>query len=404
MEKYIKREIEQGIKGFSEQFSAVAVIGPRQSGKTTTLKKMFAKSHAYYSLDNTAYRRMAAEDPALFIKDFPERVIIDEIQYAPDLLSFIKMEIDENPRKKGRFILTGSQNFLMMKSFTETLAGRMGVLRMPLLSVSELKTELPHGSTADFFERACLTGTYPEPALGVKSITNWYESYLQLYIERDVRTLYNIGNLADFDRFVRILSGRPGQLLNMSALASDTGVTVPTVKSWLSILEASGIIYILRPYYSNTRTRLVKSPKVYFTDIGLVCSLNNITDKVVLYRHSMLGQIFENFCVMEAVKVFASGGRREIFSFFRADKGVEVDLLAECAGEIIPIEFKASMEYTPKWATGIEAVIKGKIKQKARRGYVISLRDDAMQIAPNTKAAGIFCMIDLFKEVVGRGS
>ncbi len=397
MDKYIKRDIEKEIKQSLKQFSAVSLTGPRQSGKTTTLKKLFSRSHAYYSLDNTAERRMAQEEPALYIKQMPEKVIIDEIQYAPDLLSFIKMEIDDNPRKKGRFLLTGSQNFLMMKNFTETLAGRMCVLHMPLLSSDELRPTIPGGKTSDYFEKACINGTYPEPYLGVKSISRWYESYLQLYIERDVRTLYNIGNLREFDKFLRLLAARPGQLLNMNSFASDVGVTVPTIKNWLSIMNASGIIYVLHPYYANIRTRLVKRPKIYFADTGLVCHLNNISSSGALYRHPMLGQIFENYCIMEAAKLFASRGKKELFSFFRAEKSTEVDLLIEYGDKILPFEFKASMSHDPKWAAGIKSLISGKIKNKVEPGIVINLSDKDMMLSDNVKAAGLFRMIDTLK-------
>lgn len=399
MGTYIKREIEKEIKEYLKQFSAVALTGPRQSGKTTTLKKLFKKNFSYFSLDNIADRRIAQEDPALFIKNAGKNAIIDEIQYAPELLSYIKIEIDNNPRKKGRYILTGSQNFLMMKNFSESLVGRMGILYMPLLSVQEMKPLISSNKTSDFFQRACLSGTYPEPNLGIKSISKWYESYLQLYIERDVRTLFNIGNLRDFDKFLRLLAGRPGQILNMSSFASDIGVSVPTIKSWLSILEGSGIIYILYPYYENIRTRLVKSPKIYFCDIGLVCHLNNITDTKILYRHHLLGQIFENFCIMEAVKLFRARGKMEIFTFFKADKGVEVDLLIEYNGKIIPFEFKASMSPELRWATGIESLIAGKIKRKVLPGIVVNLRDEKILLSKNVKATGIFGIIDELKNI-----
>lgn len=397
MDKYIKRDIEKEIKEYAEQFSAVSLTGPRQSGKTTTLKRLFSDSHGYVSLDNMSERRMAQEETELFVNKLPEKVIIDEAQYAPDLFSYLKIKIDDNPRKKGRYILTGSQNFLLMKNFTETLAGRIGILHMPLLSSPELKSTVKGIQTAAFFEKACLTGTYPEPMLGVKDISKWYESYIQIYIERDVRTLYNVGSLREFDKFLRLLAGRPGQLLNMSSFATDIGVTIPTIKNWISILEASGIIYILYPYHANIRTRLVKSPKIYFTDTGLVCHLNNIANSSVLYKHSMFGQIFENYGVMEAVKLFTSSGKREMFSFFRADKGIEIDLIAETGDNIIPFEFKASMNFEKKWAAGIETLIDGKIKHKVEPGYIVCLNDKIMALSKNTKTMGIFGMLDVLE-------
>jgi predicted AAA+ superfamily ATPase len=397
MDDYIRRDIEKEIKEYVEQFSAVSLTGPRQSGKTTTLKRLFKGTHGYVSLDKMSDRRLALEDTELFVERLPEKVIIDEAQYAPDLFSYLKIKIDENPRIKGRYILTGSQNFLLMKSFTETLAGRIGILHMPLLSSPELKSMVKGNHTTDFFEKACLTGTYPEPILGVKDISKWYEGYLQIYIERDVRTLYNVGSLREFDKFLRLLAGRPGQILNMSSFATDVGVTIPTIKSWISILEASGIIYILYPYHANIRTRLVKSPKIYFMDTGLVCHLNSVTSSSGLYKHSMFGQIFENYALMEAVKLFSALGKREMFSFFRADKGIEIDLIVEIGDHIIPFEFKASMNFEKKWAFGIESLIDGKIKHKVEPGYIVCLNDKVLSLSKNTKTMGVFEMLDVLK-------
>src|SRR4030042_4021645 len=248
---YIPRQIETKIPQLVRSFPSVAVTGPRQSGKSTLLINTL-KSFKYLTLDDPLTREQAVSDPRFFLDSAGERSIIDEIQYAPKLLSYIKMYIDKHREKKGIYVFTGSQQFNMIKDLGDTLAGRIALLDLLPFSVNEKKKSVGLGSTLDYFVHAALTGSYPELVVdkGI-DIQSWYGSYIRTYLERDIRSIYNIGSLRDFQRFMRLLAGRCSQVLNLSDFAKDLGVSVPTIKSWLSILEASRIIYSLPPYYNN---------------------------------------------------------------------------------------------------------------------------------------------------------
>jgi predicted AAA+ superfamily ATPase len=407
MKTYIKRDIESRIKKYIGSFPAVSITGPRQCGKTTALREILGKEYVYVSLDDTRQRAMAINDPALFVKKLPEKVIIDELQYAPDVMSYIKIEID-NARYaeheiKGRFVITGSQNFLLMKNFTESLAGRIGILHMNTLSAGELAAFTGIYTTRLLFEFACIRGTYPEPVSDKTiDIPGWYESYLTTYIDRDVRSLYNIGDLETYDKFIRILAARPGQLLNMAAVSNDCGVSASTIKRWLSILEASGIIFYLHPYHTNVRTRLVKTPKIYFYDTGLVCRVNNIRTENEIYSHAMAGQIFENYCVSEArKKLINTSFYNSNMHFYRADKGPEIDLMVEEKGKFHLFEFKSGINIGPESAKNIELIIAKNKKIAWSTAHVITLEDSAQvsYITQNVKRTGLIGMLDILKDI-----
>ncbi|MBN2754323.1 MAG: ATP-binding protein [Candidatus Goldbacteria bacterium] len=407
MKTYIKRDIESRIKKYINAFPAVSLTGPRQCGKTTVLREVLGKEYAYVSLDDTRQRAMAINDPALFVKKLPEKVIIDELQYAPAVMSYIKIEIDnaryDEREIKGRFVITGSQNFLLMKSFTESLAGRVGILHMNTLSSGELAVFTGADSTRLLFEFACTRGTYPEPVLDkTMDIPGWYESYLTTYIDRDVRSLYNVGNLETYDKFIRILASRPGQLLNMAAVSNDCGVSASTIKKWLSILEASGIIFYLHPYHANVRTRLVKTPKIYFYDTGLVCRVNNIRTENDIYSHAMAGQIFENYCVSEAKKkLLNTSFYKSNMHFYRADKGPEIDLLVEEKGKFHLFEFKSGINVGSESAKNIELVIAKNKKVAWSTAHVVTLGDGAQMshITQNVKITGLIGMLEILKGI-----
>jgi predicted AAA+ superfamily ATPase len=407
MKTYIKRNIESQIKKYVGSFPAVSLTGPRQCGKSTALREILGKEYAYVSLDDTRQRAMAIKDPALFVKKMGKKVIIDELQYAPGVMSYIKIEIDnaryDNREIKGRFVITGSQNFLLMKSFTESLAGRVGILHMNTLNAEELAGFTRIDSTRQLFEFACTRGTYPEPVRDKTiDIPGWYESYLTTYIDRDVRSLYNVGDLETYDRFIRILASRPGQLLNMSTISNDCGVSVSTLKRWLSILEASGIIFYLHPYHANIRTRLVKTPKVYFYDTGLVCRVNNIRTGDDIYSHAMAGQIFENYCVSEArKKLINTSFYKSNMNFYRADKGPEIDLLIEEKGKFHLFEFKSGINVGTEAAKNIELVIGKNNKIAWSTAQVVTLEDNPQMshITQNVKRTGLFGMLDILKEI-----
>ncbi|OGS45288.1 MAG: hypothetical protein A2539_08680 [Elusimicrobia bacterium RIFOXYD2_FULL_34_15] len=396
---YIKREIEERVKKYAGMFPVVAVTGARQTGKTTMLKKTF-DSYAYYNFDDTGLRGIADKDPELFISRMPNKCIIDEIQYVPQLLSHIKMKADEDPDMKGRFILTGSQQFLMMKGLSETLVGRVGILNVFPLSLDEIASYKGINTSKKMFVHSCLRGTYPRPIVDKSlDIKEWYINYLSTYIERDAKSLYNIGNIRDFDVFVRILASRAGQMLNMSALSADIGVAVNTIKSWISILQASGIIYLLYPYHTNIRTQLIKSPKVYFVDTGFVCQINRITDEDTIFSGNATGMLYENYCIMEAMKRMRNAGMTEEIYYFRNSKGLEVDLLIEKKGKLVPVEIKASIKPDISAAQSIEKLNKFLVG-KLSSGYVLNLGDKEMPLTKNVSTTGIFNFI---KSISKRG-
>lgn len=353
---YIHRDIETRLERMLASSPCVAVTGPRQAGKSTLLRHCLPE-YRYVSLDDPFYREQAHADPLLFLDSLGERAIIDEIQLAPGLLSYIKIRVDERRNVKGRYVFTGSQQFGLIKNLSDTLAGRISLLELLPLSVAEKRRHLTLPDAVGLFRHAALGGCYPELVVDQDvDLQSWYASYLQTYLERDIRTLYNIGDLRDFQRFVRLLAARCGQQLNMSDFSRDLGISVPTIKSWLSILEASRVVYLLAPYYSNLGKRITKSPKVYFIDIGLACNLAGVRDEAHLFNGPMAGHLFENFCVQETVKYFIGRGQQPPLYYIRTGNGLEVDLLIEPAsGVLIPVEIKLTKTPTPQMARPLNA-------------------------------------------------
>jgi uncharacterized protein len=393
---YIKRNMETVLKKYAGSFSVVSLTGPRQSGKTTLLKHLFGKKYGYVSLDDLGTRDFAVKDPKMFLETWKAPLIIDEAQYAPGLFSQIKIKVDNDPRQKGMYLITGSQQFLLMKSFTETLAGRIGLLSLPPLSCSELSSFTGLSSQIELFQKACLKGSFPMLYMDdITALSGWYDGYLQTYIERDVKTLYNIGNLLYFSSFVKILASRCGQALNMSAISADIGVSVTTIKNWISILEASGIIYLLYPYHANIRTRLTKSPKVYFFDTGLVCHLNHITEKKQLFESRTIGNIFENYCITEIVKLFRNRGERERLFFFRTAKGVEVDLVAENKSGYTLIEIKSGMKLDLSMADQIKSAVRLNKNFSDSKGFVLTLNEDRVSLGEKIESSNLKRILDL---------
>lgn len=293
-------------------------------------------------MDDPFYREQANSDPLLLLDSLGERAIIDEIQLAPQILSYVKMRVDNRRQVKGQYLFTGSQQFGLIRNLSESLAGRIALLELLPLSVAEKRRRLELPNSMALFRQAALTGSYPELVVDeTVDLRSWYASYLQTYLERDIRTIYNIGDLRDFQRFIRLLAARCGQQLNMSEFSRDLGVSVPTIKNWISILEASRVVYLLSPYYTNLGKRIVKSPKVYFIDIGLACALAGVQDESHLFNGPMAGALFENFCIQETIKLFLGRGMQPPLYYLRTGNGLEVDLLIELsAGELIPVEIK----------------------------------------------------------------
>ncbi len=384
MAAYVKREIEPVLRECLGSFPAVVLTGPRQSGKTTLVRHL-ASDYRYISLDDPLLRSQAERDPELLLGEPGDRVILDEIQNVPGLLTRVKLRIDERRHVPGRFVITGSQQLAVMRGVTESLAGRTAILELLPFTLREAHSahaESVSPSMVERFTQACLSGLYPEPVvLRGMAAERWQSAYVQTYIERDVRSIYDIGSLRDFERFLVILASRCSQTLNMTSLASDVGVAVNTIKRWISILEAGRIVYLLEPYYANLGKRLVRSPKLYFMDCGLVCYLTRVRDPEHLLHGPMAGPLFECLCVQEAVKACMNAGIPPRLSYLRTQHGLEVDLLVEGPNRtLVPFEFKAAR--TPR--TDMAASI-GKLQgllgpERLADGYVVSLseRTDAL--------------------------
>lgn len=388
--EYIKRDIESLIIESVSSFSSIALTGPRQSGKSTLLRNLL-NDYKYQTLDDPIYRTQAITDPNLFLDNLGQKAIIDEIQFAPELLSYIKMKIDENRDLKGQFALTGSQQFHLIKNLGDSLAGRIALLELLPFSINEYKRAKGEQKLIDIFINAALKSMFPEPLLNDNiNPTRWFSSYIQTYLERDIRTIYNIGNIRDFQRFMILLASRIGQVLNMNNLANDLGISAPTVKNWISILEACRIIYLLQPYYNNFGKRITKSPKIYFLDIGLVCYLTGMKEKEHILQGPLSGQLFENFCIQEIVKHFLNRGEKPPIYFLRTNNNLEIDLIVEKnLFEIIPIEIKLTKTPTTEMVSPIKRLKDIFDKLSIKEGYLVNLSDKKIKISADVMSVGL---------------
>ena len=333
----IPRTLQTHIKKMAEVFPVVAVTGPRQSGKTTLVKANFP-NYAYVNLENLDDRSAAIEDPRLFLKYHGRQgVIIDEIQKVPELFSYLQQIADETD-KMGNYIITGSQNFLLMEKVTQSLAGRVSINNLLPFSIDEFPQKKILNKDLN---QILYTGMYP--AIYDRKILpeNYYPSYLQTYVERDVRSLKNIANLNLFQRFLKLCAGRTGQLLNLSNIGNELGIDGKTVRSWLSILEASFIIFLLPPYFNNFKKRIVKHPKLYFYDTGLACSLLGLKNSEQLIYHYLRGAVFENFIISEYLKIKRHQGINPNIYFWQDNSGNEVDMLIDDGGSLNAVEIKS---------------------------------------------------------------
>jgi predicted AAA+ superfamily ATPase len=345
----VVREAQKELKALSGQFKAVAVVGPRQSGKTTLTRNFFPEKQ-YVSLENPDNRQFAEEDPRGFLAQFPKGAILDEIQRVPHLFSYLQQILDES-LQKGHFILTGSNNFLLQQNIVQSLAGRIAYLYLLPFSTTELQSAklLPSTLNGLLFK-----GSYPPIYNQGIPPEKWFPNYISTYVERDVRLIKNIPDLALFERFMKLCAGRTGQLLNKSSLGIEVGVDSKTIASWLSVLESSFIIHLLRPHHQNFNKRVVKMPKLYFYDTGLACALLGIQNSKQLTTHPLRGSLFENFVIGELIKKRYNGGKPDNLYFWRDNKGNEVDIIVDRGNELYPVEVKAGQTITSAYFKGIE--------------------------------------------------
>ena len=360
----IKREIEHELKSLCNDYPVVTVVGPRQAGKTTIVQKVFPKK-AYCSLEDPDIRVFAQTDPRSFLNEYPKGVILDEIQRAPVLLSYIQTIVDKQ-KKPGMFILTGSHQTELHDSINQSLAGRTAILTLYPLNISELKKEKIH---YDLF-KYIFTGFFPAIYSKQLNPTRFYKNYYQTYVERDVRRLINLKDLSSFQTFMKLLAGRVGQVVNYSNLSNDVGISAVTVKQWISVLEASYILFRLPPYFENFCKRVIKSPKIYFTDVGLVSYLLGIEKIDQVHRDPLRGNLFENMVILELLKMRVNQGLEPNLYFFRDTHGNEIDCLYKTGGRIVPIEIKSSGTFNFNFMNGLNK-FKAMAGDKMDEGYLI---------------------------------
>jgi predicted AAA+ superfamily ATPase len=344
----IGREISESLIEYAKSFRSVLIVGPRQSGKTTLSKHCFPDK-PYVSLENMDERALAIEDPRAFLNRFPKGAILDEVQRVPILLNYLQ-EILDNTDKDGLFILTGSNNILLQESISQSLAGRIGVLDLLPLSFREIYTLVKNNLLAPLITK----GFYPEVYDKNRKPELWYPSYIRTYIERDVRQIKQIDNSLLFQKFVKLCAGRIGQQINIVSLSNECGIDARTVQSWLSVLESSYIIYLLQPFYENYNKRLVKSPKLYFYDVGLACSLLNIKTSTEFSLSHFKGALVENFVITECVKNNFNKKSGLQFYYWRDNNGVEIDLIQQVGTEILPIEIKSAQTYSKNFSNNLK--------------------------------------------------
>ncbi len=332
----IRRDLDKLLRGSARSFPVVTLTGPRQSGKSTLCRMLFPR-HPYVNLEAPDLRRFALDDPRGFLDDYPDGAILDEIQRCPELASYLQTRVDED-RRKGRWILTGSQNLTLLESISQSLAGRTAVLNLFPLTCREIRRFKVHPKTLD---TVLISGSYPRIYDQKIPPTDWYRSYVTTYIERDVRTLLKVTDLIVFQRFLELGAGRTGQLLNLSSLAGDCGISQPTARAWMSILETCFLAFRLPPFFANLQKRLIKMPKLYFYDTGLVCWLLGIRSIDQLKSHPLRGAIFENWVISEIAKHRANAGIRGGMYFYRDQHGIEMDLLIEAGNHWQAVEVKS---------------------------------------------------------------
>jgi predicted AAA+ superfamily ATPase len=359
-----KRSLLPYIQQLAKKYPVITLLGPRQSGKTTLVKAAFPQKK-YVNMEDHENRELATLDPKAFMKAYPEGAILDEVQRVPHLLSYIQVRVDEMGQN-GMFILTGSHQAELHSAVAQSLAGRTALFRLLPLSLQEIRA----AGLSDPLEQVILKGGYPKIYKEDLPVSNAYSSYFQTYVERDVRQILQIREMVQFERFIKLVASRVGQLVNYASLAVDVGVSAVTIKEWISVLEATYIIVRLEPYFENFGKRLIKSPKIYFLDTGLLCHLLGIDTTSQLMRDSLYGNIFENWVVVELMKARLNQGLDPRFYFYRDTTGKEVDLLFQKGSSLIPIEIKSSKTFTPSFLDGLR-YFHAETPQRASGGVLI---------------------------------
>ena len=403
MMHYLERTLEPVLRQTASEFPAVVLTGPRQSGKTTLLQQMFGGEYSYLSLDLPDVRAAALEDPRAFLARFSPPVIFDEVQYATDLLPYIRERIDAARHRPGQFLLSGSQNLLLLDRVTESLAGRAAILRLLPMSRREAFGEL-HAPLAWEAESGTgimrtvpprdlwgefVRGGYPElVANPERDVHLWHSGYVQTYLERDVRSLRQVGDLTQFQSFLRALAARTGQLLNLSGLGRDLGLAVNTLKAWLSVLEATHQVVIVRPWFANIGKRLVKTPKVYFVDPGTLCHITGLRDPDHAAHGPLAGQLMETVVLGEILKTLTHRGVSPQVYFWRTSSGVEVDFLVEAGSRLVPVEVKKTATPRPGMARTLRR-LQGDLGSRLAPGYLVHAGEGRLPMGSGVTAVGI---------------
>ena len=374
----IVRHISDELLHLLGEYPVVTLLGPRQAGKTTLAREVLA-SYEYVNLELPVDRQLASDDPRAFLAQFQGNVILDEIQRVPDLLSYIQVEVDQR-QCNGQFVITGSHQMALRQAITQSLAGRTAILNLYPFSISELAdAKITLKNAEDYIYKGFLPRIYDQK----QRPTQAYSNYYQTYVERDVRQLINLQDLSLFEKFMKLLAGRVGQLLDYTSLANDVGVSQRTIKNWLSILEASFVIYKLSPYYENFGKRVVKSPKYYFIDTGLLAFLLGIENPSQVSRDPLVGQLFENLVVIECLKAQSNKGRIPNLYFFRDSNGNEVDVLVQKGRALTAIEIKSSSTYNPALIKGLKKI--ATLSERISQSYLV-YSGDAFEFSDGIKA------------------
>ena len=368
----IKRKIQQELAKLAQEYKVVTITGPRQSGKTTLARMQFP-DYTYVNLEEPETRQLAERDAKEFLKRYSVPIIIDEIQRLPMLLSYIQVECDKS-NIKGQYILTGSHQPALKAEISQSLAGRTAILQLLPLSIKELTEAGIQLDRDEYLFKGFMPQLYEENI----DITRFYRNYYMTYVERDARQLVNIRNFSSFEVFIKLLAGRVGQLVNLNSLAGDVGVSSSTLGEWLSILEASYIVFRLPPYFENFGKRLIKTPKLYFTEVGLAAYLLDLENPGMVTRDPLMGNLFENMVIVEALKARYNAGKDAGLYFFRDSNGLEINLLQSANRKLYPMEIKAARTYNSDFAVNIKKF--ERLNDKTAGGSVIYSGDNVQKI------------------------